>query len=435
MSFAFGFHTDTGRIREQNEDYQGYFDTPNGRLFVLCDGMGGHHGGALAAQLAVKSIGAFFAAPLTNGLPIQWLNDALEKANLAIITESQRQQQTQNMGTTCVVILLQHNKAFYAHVGDSRLYLYRGKYLQRITKDHSYVQLLADLGVLTQKEADYHPRNNEITRALGIQNLIVDVCNEPIELQDEDLLLSCTDGLNGMLTDSEIADHLAVPETLSHKARNLVEAANKAGGDDNTTVQLIGWNWFNIEPNPSSTENVIVPTNRYSIGKIVFYGLLLAGFTISLFLYKNDRRNRLKYAKALPNSQVLPLSKAVVSDSSSIKLAVKTDTSSIVSVLGSTDILFKHIQKIPDSLGSLCKKYNISKDLLRKYNYKLSESLTAGQLVLVPVRAIHTIEAGQIMDSIEKLYYIDRKLIMRANGRSKPKLLVGDTIVIPMGLK
>ncbi len=241
-NFEFGNATDTGKVRSNNEDYLGYFQTPNGYLFVLCDGMGGHQAGEKASQLAVETLREFFNKKFySNAQEALW--QAIVEANKVIFSTSQKFSEYAGMGTTLVAVLIRDNQVFYAHVGDSRLYYFEQatQTLHRITKDHSFVQELVDRGIIKEEEAEKHPRKNEILRALGVhKDLIPEVGTLPILPADNDLLLLCSDGLNGMISDFEIAKIITdTTLTILQRTQKLIEKANEAGGTDNVTVQLI----------------------------------------------------------------------------------------------------------------------------------------------------------------------------------------------------
>jgi serine/threonine protein phosphatase PrpC len=240
MQLSFGNHTSIGHVRTANEDAFGNWLTPNGHLFVVCDGMGGHIGGAIASQSAVATIYQTMAAQPYPSAPVA-IRHCLEQANKKLHTIIQGNPSLQGMGTTAVVVLIQGDTAFYGHIGDSRIYLYRDGSLRRLTKDHSFVQSLVDQGHITAEEAEKHPRKNEIYRALGISEPIdPTVSQAAINLQPGDSLILCTDGVNGMIGDRAIATVLAESNlSAQQQAEKLVQLADKAGGHDNATVQII----------------------------------------------------------------------------------------------------------------------------------------------------------------------------------------------------
>lgn len=241
-NFEFGNATDVGCKRDNNEDYLGYFQTQNGHLFVVCDGMGGHQAGEKASQLAVEVFKRYFTEGY-HANPSDALQKATIEANKIIFETAQKYAEYAGMGTTLVVALIRDNQVFYVHVGDSRLYLYEQETqkLHRITKDHSFVQQLVDNGIITDLEAESHPRKNEILRALGVNNIVEpEVGISAILPADNDVLLLCSDGLNSMILDTQIQNIIADnSQNILQRTKSLIESAKQAGGYDNITVQLI----------------------------------------------------------------------------------------------------------------------------------------------------------------------------------------------------
>lgn len=240
MQFTLGNHTSIGRVRTANEDAFGNWLTPNGHLFVVCDGMGGHIGGAIASQAAASAIYQTMASQKFPSGPIA-LEYCLQEANRKLRQMIAANPSLHGMGTTAVAVLLQGDAAYFAHIGDSRLYLFRQNNLRRLTRDHSYVQSLVDQGHITEVEAEKHPRRNEIYRALGIDEEVEPAAPAaPIMLQPGDRLMLCTDGLNGMIGDKGIASVMSTRGlSVQQQAEKLVTLADEAGGHDNTTVQII----------------------------------------------------------------------------------------------------------------------------------------------------------------------------------------------------
>jgi serine/threonine protein phosphatase PrpC len=238
-NFRFGNHTDIGRIRKQNEDYMGYFENQNGTFFVVCDGMGGHVGGAVASQTAVQSIRDYFEREHYD-TPSEAIYQAIQYANQQIFQKAQYNLDLRGMGTTCVLVMLREGKLYYGHVGDSRLYLHNFGKSRRLTRDHSVVQALIDQGLLSEDDAENHPRRNELLRALGTQSFVdVEVSLEPIIPKRDDIFMLCSDGLNSLVSDAGIEEVLNTRLDPQQKAMRLVETANALGGYDNITVQVI----------------------------------------------------------------------------------------------------------------------------------------------------------------------------------------------------
>lgn len=236
----------TGRVRKANEDSCDYrINTVNGELFVVCDGMGGHVGGATASRIAVERIVRYMTAQKHDDVAGA-LRYALQDANLAIISKTVDEPSLKGMGTTACILLVQDDKAWIAHIGDSRIYIYTSdtRKLHRITKDHSYVQRLVDMGELQDHEAETHANKNVILKALGIKPDLSfdagDVVEHPIRPVNGDVFMLCSDGLTGMLYDNNIESILRGDESLDQKLTRLLDEANAEGkGTDNITVQLV----------------------------------------------------------------------------------------------------------------------------------------------------------------------------------------------------
>ena len=241
-SYKVGNATDVGLVRKLNEDYYGVIKTLNGDIVLVCDGMGGHAGGEIASRLAVEAIAAFLNIRIYPE-PLQALSDSIVHANRVILDYAAEHPELKGMGSTCVALLLTNDCCYYAHVGDSRIYLYGRNRLQQLTRDHSFVQSLVDAGAIIQKDAEHHPRKNEITNVLGLERMeLPTLSKKPFNPHQGDIMLLCSDGLTGMVSDEEIADSLRMEMPLYNKAKELVKLANEAGGLDNITVQLVQFN-------------------------------------------------------------------------------------------------------------------------------------------------------------------------------------------------
>lgn len=238
-----------GMRKAQEDSHDIFLKTPNGDAFVVCDGMGGHVGGAVASSTAVRSIKEYLEKEKYPN-PIQALDGALQFANQQILGYASEHPELKGMGTTACILLFQGDEVWIAHVGDSRIYLYLGKEkeLHRITKDHSYVQTLVDMGEITDEEAELHPNKNRILKALGVVEGLHPTFNyldRPILPKNEDIFLICSDGLSGMIPDKTIERVLSQKDTtLDQKGDSLIDLAMQGetvqpGGQDNCTVELI----------------------------------------------------------------------------------------------------------------------------------------------------------------------------------------------------
>jgi PPM family protein phosphatase len=241
LRIDFDQRTHVGMQRQENQDSMGHFEGPLGRLFVVCDGMGGHAGGQIASSMAVETIGQVYLSLPTNTSPEDALRRSIEAANNAIHQRSLGDPHLKTMGTTCVAMLLPPNSdlAYVAHVGDSRIYRITDGQIERLTRDHTAVQHLIDQGLLTEEQAANHPRSHVINRSLGVLDAVeVEVGRDPLLMRNGDRLLLCTDGLTTMLDDLDIYRFVA-QHPLAEAVGELIEITNARGGYDNVTVQLI----------------------------------------------------------------------------------------------------------------------------------------------------------------------------------------------------
>jgi len=237
--------TDVGCERRQNEDNYCYAEPENdeemqrrGRLAVIADGMGGQEGGQIASMLAVETVRDVFLNGEAED-PISALESAYQSAHKAIQEYARMHPELAGMGTTCTAAVLKDGHVTYGHVGDSRLYLLRNGVIVQLTRDQSYVQQMVDSGVINSDEAKTHPSRNILTSALGSDSTVeADFAEAPIPLLASDVLLLCTDGLHGFVSDGEMLE--ATSKNPPREAcLKLVGLAKERGGPDNITIQII----------------------------------------------------------------------------------------------------------------------------------------------------------------------------------------------------
>lgn len=235
------FQSDIGKRRKSNQDYTATFTNQKNQLLaLLADGMGGHQAGDIASRQAVEEIGIAWEATTIDDSEkaVQWFLQHIQQANQRIFEKGQSQPTLSGMGTTLEVVTILDNHLALAHVGDSRIYLFREQRLIALTEDHSLVNALLKSGEITQEMAQNQPRKNIITRSLGMPgSLEVDVAIHKI--QDHDQLLLCSDGLTNMVSEPKIAQILLEAASLQDASQRLIEEANAKGGLDNITVLLI----------------------------------------------------------------------------------------------------------------------------------------------------------------------------------------------------
>jgi serine/threonine protein phosphatase PrpC len=240
--------TDTGIVRAKNEDCIG-FDSALG-LVVLADGMGGHRGGEIASTMTVDAIISNLQQKLptisageideASGFSREsiCLQDAVVEANQSVFQASESNPDHKGMGTTIVVLQFYNNTFSLAHIGDSRCYRLRSGKFEQITKDHSLLQELIDRGFYTPEEARKSMNKNLVTRALGIDPVVMPDIQEDIVLKN-DIYLLCSDGLTDLVEDEDI--YLTINQfsaNLEEAAKQLITKANQNGGKDNISVML-----------------------------------------------------------------------------------------------------------------------------------------------------------------------------------------------------
>ncbi len=237
--------TDVGLLRENNEDSFLYWEPDSdsdfrrkGRLAIVADGMGGYEGGQEASRLAVETVRHIYDRDF-NDDPQNTLVTAFQNAHNSIQRYGFEHPQFHGMGTTCTALCIIDHQLWFAHVGDSRLYLVRPDSITRLTRDHSYVGRLVENGIVRSEDAESHPQRHILTAALGSGfEVTPQAPAEPVALSDGDTLILCTDGLWSVVNEKEIAQ-LARSHAPAEVCQRLVRCALERGGPDNVTVVVL----------------------------------------------------------------------------------------------------------------------------------------------------------------------------------------------------
>ena len=382
MSDSFLAHvskTNVGNKRTANEDSFGVADTPNGKVFVVCDGMGGHVGGATASKLAVDCIIEFLSGEPFNNIFIG-LNNAIQYANNEIHKRAKNNPELKGMGTTCTLLIAREPEIFIAHVGDSRIYIHSNNKLYRITKDHSYVQELVDQGIISDDEMETHPKKNQILKALGIsENIEPTVYSAPIHSVKGDKFLLCSDGLNGEINDANIELLINKHQSIENASDDLIDAALKAGGNDNITLQLIEVlespfeksDFPDYNPSKNLTDKVTDPDlgqtiidlkrNKSSKGKIIIaFTAALVCVTLGLYLLNKNEIISIDFNNNSNNQK----------DSTyEFNKVVRSDSNELFSEIPLDSILKK------DTIQNSSKKNYKSKTIIKKEDIDITDTL------------------------------------------------------------
>ena len=237
--------SETGLVRASNQDAFAVMDTTG--MWAVADGMGGHVGGAVAAQTAISTVqaqAAFSQEQLRSGSasPIDVLTTLISRAHDAILAQARSQPKLKGMGTTLVLLTVvpdQTSMAYVAHIGDSRAYRFRAGTLTPLTRDHSLIEKYLERGILTPETAKTHPERHVLTRALGVSSTVTPTI-AGCAMQEDDLVILCSDGLTKMLEDQDIQRVLCNDDPSPASACDrLIAAALDRGGEDNVTVVVV----------------------------------------------------------------------------------------------------------------------------------------------------------------------------------------------------
>ncbi len=237
--------SDVGCQRENNEDSYLYWEPAGdeefqrkGRLAVIADGMGGHEGGLEASRLAVETVREVYDRAFHDD-PQAALAESFAAAHDRIQDYAEQHPAFQGMGTTCTAFVLRGRQLYFAHVGDSRLYLVRDARILRLTRDHSYVGRLVESGIVRAEDAEKHPQLHILTAALGAgRELAVDSAEQGVTLREGYDLLLCTDGLWSVVTEEELETAVS-RNAPAECCATLVKLARQRGGPDNITLQVL----------------------------------------------------------------------------------------------------------------------------------------------------------------------------------------------------
>jgi len=237
MKLVFAGNTDVGCVRSANQD--SYCIDPDGRFFIVADGMGGHAGGEEASRITVDVIKSFLDAEWDLQLsPQELLQSAISLANNEILKDQESHPVRRDMGTTVVILIFKDDEPWYCHIGDSRLYRLRGAKLEQVSEDHTWIAKAIQSGTVDIEEARSHPWRHMLMQCLGREDIEKITANK-VDFQPGDRLLICSDGLTEELSNERIANQLKTIRSPEQATNALIAAAKAKGGKDNITVVII----------------------------------------------------------------------------------------------------------------------------------------------------------------------------------------------------
>jgi len=458
-----------GRVRADNEDYAYHGETPHGYAGIVCDGMGGEAAGEVAARIAADA--AFQYLLNASSPPDQLLKEAVQAAQHQLVQTATQYPQYQNFGTTITIALIKGNTLYYAHVGDSRIYLVSRNTLTLLTEDDSLVQQMLKEGLITPDQAIQHPQKHLLSQCLGPRQQPNPHIGQT-KLRPGDMVLLCTDGLSNLLSQEEILSQVSQAPTLSVAAENLVSQANRQGGYDNITVLLMR------PPTKSPTFAIpmkLPPTKYLIAGGIGLIVVILIAVVFSrggsaaspdsgdviMITDSSDAQSELSTpppsdaydnppaSEAVPSPAPPPeateaaapttetpqppaeASPSSVKASSSSKGASAKASSTPSSKTSTVEIT---VQK-GDNLTQIAKIFHTSRTSIQKENNLQSENIRSGQKLVIPVKAVksHTVQKGENLSKLARTYRSSIEAIRRANGLSdKDEIKVGQKLKIPV---
>ncbi|MCR5454008.1 MAG: protein phosphatase 2C domain-containing protein [Bacteroidales bacterium] len=399
-NFLYTSHTDKGAVRANNEDSSGYVDSVNGHVFVVCDGCGGLPCGEKASQTVVNSLKFFFTNYYYKD-PVQAIKDAIDYAQNRLIEEGRQHPECTGMATTLVLVLVRYNKAYYASIGDSRIYFLAKGQLRQITKDDSYVQTLVDSGQITPEEAEHHPRKNELIQAMGMRpSPTPHICAQPLYPTDDEMILLCTDGLYNMVSAQDIHATLSRSGYIEDKGAELMRTAIANGGYDNITFQII--KFFNLENTTERTEQTpIISPQEAENAKRTPVALALLSIVIIIL-------GVLMYLKEAKQDEQLaqnPSQNAYTDKDLSVAYNIRN-------------------YKEADSIAAL---YGISTS-----DATILTSIDGSIEMMIPIRKIHTARFYDNLSTLEKLYGVPKERIKAVNKLQGEALQPAHEIIIPL---
>lgn len=235
------YYTDTGKVRSHNEDSITIVNKNNKEfILAIADGMGGHKAGEIASSIAIDYIEESIADKETIGTKdeaIEWLRQIVKEINKQIFTYAKENPESKGLGTTLVIAIKTEDYILYGNIGDSSGYVIKNEKLTKVTKNHTYVEMLLNTGKITEEDAKNHPAKNLLTRALG--------ANDPVDIDIFDVdtsidgILLCSDGLTNMVTDEQIEKVLNSNLPIEETVLKLIKKANSRGGTDNISIAYL----------------------------------------------------------------------------------------------------------------------------------------------------------------------------------------------------
>lgn len=401
--------TNPGLKEEYNFDHTGSFETTNGYIFIVCGGVKEKAGAAIASKIAVKSIGEYFKNKKYRN-PQKALYNAVIFANQQVFEQADKNSKLKGMATTLVVVLVNNNQAYYAYVGNSRLYLLIDNKLQQLTKDHV--------------------EGDKIINMLGLsKDLKFSICKNPIYLNDENQLLLTSDGITNQLSDDEIYKALSEEDiSIEHKTAKLIDRANAKGGNDNVSAIFMRYD-TKIPKKKSVIEKRTVNPLFY----IIPLAVVLLGVGIYFFVANDLHKKSIAFLKDKFTKKEIVAQEEKMDDSTAvIDSALMLDSLEIAGdiILRDTVISYRILKN--ENMYRIGLHFNIPAETIAAFNNIKKTSISVGQKIHIPVKGTYIVKEDDLIYQIAQKMKVDYKSIIDANHLDTYEYLVaGSELYIP----
>ncbi len=434
LNYSFGSITQLGKQKDFNTDSIIEFSIHDGHVFVVCDGHDGDGGhGALAAKLTSDSIKKYFHNRSYKDINIA-LTNAVTYANYVVYEQSTKDEKYRNIGSTLAILIYHKNKAHFAYAGDSRIYLHKDEKLKALTLDHVVDR--------------YNPAGSEVNVIIGRnKDIKFGVCKTPIELNENDKFLLCSDGLTDFVTNEEIGTIISNKDTSpDHKTLLLAKKADENDGTDNASIHIVEFD--NNHPVP---KNKITIDKNFKLILIALFSIIIVGFggfKGYQYLVKENANKKTEKTETVNTKELDPKQTAVEKkkkNTPEIKPITKK-TEEIKAETKPTPVkkepsakseankptYYTHKIKFGENLYRIAIRYGVTQKKLIQINGDKAKKLIAGSSLKIPVLAIHIVKKGESYSVISDKYNIKIDAICRTNKITKTQALSeGKKIIIP----
>ncbi|MEN2992187.1 MAG: LysM peptidoglycan-binding domain-containing protein [Bacteroidia bacterium] len=432
--------------RTRNEDYFLHGPVPLGYVGIVCDGMGGYESGEVAARLAAETALNYLKTLSPAADPSQALEAAIQEAHKAICAYAQATPSLTAIGTTIALALItSHPQLYYAHVGDSRIYLYHKGRLACLTEDDSLVQQLLAAGVLTPQQALQHPQRHLLTQSLGLgQNPRPHIGVH--SLPSSALVLLCSDGLTRELSVDEIQAILSKKAySVQQMADDLVLLAKEKGGSDNITVLLLAPSKSGIF---AERMRFSLPPQKYLIGGGI---AILVVLVLGIFLQRRSSKAALpeqKYTEIVDDTTQVPTLGVEASGGGEAPAEVEPKSLTTPAPEPAAPVSepapkapsppsavgFLYTVRKGDNLTQLARVFGVSREQIRRSNNLADDKIQVGKKIRIPVAEVHThvVREKETLASLARKYRTTIEAIQKANGLEADKIRPNQKLIIPV---